>query len=96
MIVTNGIIEKDNQMLPKDFEFKEGISNIYKLNDAFHVVKVNKVIPKTIKTLEESKGNVINDFQNEIEINWIQTLKDQFKVVINKDVLTKVKSQIHQ
>ena len=96
VIVTNGIMEKDNQILPKDFEFKEGISNIYKLNDAFHVVKVNKVIPKTIKTLEESKGNVINDFQNEIEMNWIQTLKDQFKVVINNDVLAKVKSQIHQ
>lgn len=96
VIITNSIMDLDHQMLPKDFEFKEGISKIYELNDAFHVVFVNKVIPKTNKSFEESKGNVINDFQNEIEKNWVLTLKDRFKVVINKNVLAKVKSQTHQ
>jgi peptidyl-prolyl cis-trans isomerase SurA len=80
--------------LPQDLELKEGVSKIYEKNDAFHVIKVNKVIPKTNKTFEESKGNVINDFQNEIEKNWVQTLKEHFKVVIHKDVLAKVKSQM--
>jgi peptidyl-prolyl cis-trans isomerase SurA len=94
VIVTNGIMELGHQMLPQDLELKEGVSKIYEKNDAFHVIKVNKVIPKTNKTFEESKGNVINDFQNEIEKNWVQTLKEHFKVVIHKDVLAKVKSQM--
>jgi peptidyl-prolyl cis-trans isomerase SurA len=95
VIVTNSIMDLDNQMLPKNLELKEGLSKIYEQNDAFHLVKVNRVIPKTNKTFEESKGNVINDYQNEIEKNWVQSLKEQFKVVINKNVLAKVKSQMH-
>ena len=51
---------------------------------------------KSVKTFEESKGNVINDFQNEIEKNWLATLRERFKVDINKKVLAKVKSQINQ
>lgn len=94
VIVTNAIMDLDNQMLPQNLELKEGLSKIYEKNDAFHLVKVNRVIPKTNKTFEESKGNVINDYQNEIEKNWVRSLKEQFKVVINKDVLAKVKSQM--
>ncbi len=96
VMVTTGVMELGHQMLPKDLDLKVGLSKIYEQNDAFHVVKINQVIPKSIKTLEESKGNVINDFQNEIENNWVQTLKSRFKVVIHKNVLAKVKSQIHQ
>jgi peptidyl-prolyl cis-trans isomerase SurA len=95
VIVTNAIMDLNNQMLPKNLEFKVGLSKIYEQNDAYHLVKVNRVIPKTIKSFEESKGNVINDYQNEIEKNWVQSLKEQFKVVINKNVLAKVKSQMH-
>jgi peptidyl-prolyl cis-trans isomerase SurA len=95
VIVTTAIMDLNNQMLPKNLEFKVGLSKIYEQNDAYHLVKVNRVIPKTIKSFEESKGNVINDYQNEIEKNWVQSLKEQFKVIINKDVLAKVKSQMH-
>jgi peptidyl-prolyl cis-trans isomerase SurA len=96
VIVTNGILELGHQMLPQDFEMKVGISKIYELNDAFHVALVNKLVPKTNKTFEESKGNVINDFQNDIEKKWIQSLKENFKVSIDQNVLNKVKSQINQ
>ena len=94
VIITKNIMELGHQILPQDLELKEGISKIYEQNDAFHIVKVNKIIPKALKSFEESKGNVINDFQNEIEKNWVQSLKEQFKVKVNKDVLAKVKSQI--
>ena len=96
VIVTNGIMELGHQMLPQDFEMKVGVSKIYELNDAYHVALVNKLVPETNKTFEESKGNVINDFQNDIEKNWIQSLKENFKVSINQSVLNKVKSQINQ
>jgi peptidyl-prolyl cis-trans isomerase SurA len=96
VIITNGVMELGHQILPKDLELKVGISEIYELNDAYHIAKVTKIIPKSVKTFEESKGNVINDFQNEIEKNWLATLRERFKVDINKKVLAKVKSQINQ
>lgn len=96
VIVTFGLMELGHQMLPQDFEMKEGISKIYELNEAYHVVLVKKLVPKTIRTFEESKGNVINDFQNDIEKKWIHSLKETFKVSVNQNVLNKVKSQINQ
>lgn len=95
VMVTTGILELGHQMLPLDLELKIGISKIYAKNDAYHIVKIKEVIPKAIKTFEESKGNVISDFQNEIEKQWVESLRSRFKVVINNSILTKVKSQIH-
>ncbi|WP_299225932.1 peptidylprolyl isomerase [uncultured Psychroserpens sp.] len=94
IISTKGVLETDHQALPKDFELKEGVSGVYVHNEAYHAIKVNKIIPERLKTLEESKGKVISDYQNQIENQWITTLNERYDVKINTEVLKKVKSQI--
>jgi len=81
--------------LPKDFNFEEGISKIYFHNDAYQVVKVDKVLPETQKTIEEAKGTVISDYQNEVEKNWVEELKKKYRVEVNTKVLSKIKSKIY-
>ena len=63
-------------------------------NEAFHVIDVKAVLPAGNKTLEEAKGNVINDYQTEIEAEWISDLHRRFKVEVNKDVLKAIKAKI--
>ena len=58
--------------------------------------RLKEILPKAQKTLEEAKGSVISDYQNDKEEKWVKTLADKYKVVINKDVLKKVKSQIEK
>ena len=94
VIFTFGMMTKDHQALPKDFNFKEGVSKVYFYNDAYHIVKVNKVWPEAIKTLDETRGAVISDYQNDIEKNWLIELESKYKVVVNQSILSKVKSQI--
>ncbi|WP_456441132.1 peptidylprolyl isomerase [Psychroserpens sp.] len=94
IISTNDVFEYGNQALPKDFEFEKGISKIYNHNDAYHVVMVNSVMPKTAKTLDEARGKVVSDYQNQIESDWIKSLNERYAVKVNKEVLKKVKSQI--
>ena len=94
IISTNDVFERGNQALPKDFEFKKGISKIYRHNDAYHVVMVNSVMPKSAKTLNEARGKVVSDYQNQIESEWIKSLNERYAVKVNKEVLKKVKSQI--
>ncbi|OUR92385.1 peptidylprolyl isomerase [Flavobacteriales bacterium 34_180_T64] len=94
IIVTKEVMEKGDQSLPMDFEFKEGLSKIYQYHDAYHIINVFKLFPESNKTLDETKGKVISDYQNHIEMNWLIELNDRYKVVINKEVLNKVKSQI--
>lgn len=94
VIFTREIMNAQHQALPRGFYFKEGLSEVYFYNNAYHVIDVKHILLETEKTLGESKGKVINDFQDEVEATWLKKLEDTYKVVVNKDVLTKVKSQI--
>lgn len=94
VIFTSGIMDAEHQALPKDFDFKKGISKIYKHNDAFVVVNVKDVLPKEQKTFEEAKGTVISDYQNYKEENWLKDLGGKYKIDVNQEVLEKVKSQL--
>jgi len=67
VIFTFGIMTASHQALPKTFDFNVGISKIYFYNDAYHIIKVNKVLPEANKTLKETKGAVISDYQNLVE-----------------------------
>jgi len=95
VIFTSGTMDADHQALPNNFEFKEGVSKVYSQNNVYYVVKVTKLIPESFRTLDEARGIVINDYQQEVEQNWINNLKSKYEVTINKDVLRKVKTQIH-
>ncbi|WP_323788528.1 peptidylprolyl isomerase [Psychroserpens sp.] len=94
IISTTGVFELGDQALPTDFEFKKGVSKIYQHNDAYHVVMVKSVMSKSHKTLDESRGRVVSDYQNQIEKDWINSLNQRYKVKVNNKVLKKVKSQI--
>ena len=94
VIFTSGLMEKDHQALPPEFQFKEGLSKIYKHNDSFVVVNVNKILPKEQLSFEEAKGRVITNFQDQKEKSWIQELHQKYKVVVNDEILNKIKAQI--
>ena len=84
----------NDSKLPKDFEIKEGVSRVYKHNGAYHAIDVKAILPAGNKTLEEAKGKVINDYQEEIEKNWINNLYKNFSVEVNEDALQSVKEKI--
>jgi peptidyl-prolyl cis-trans isomerase SurA len=94
VIFTSGIMAATHRALPKTFNFKKGISKIYFYNDAYHIIKTNKVLPQTNKSLEEVKGAVISDYQDLVEKSWLKELEGKYQVKINQEVLAKVKSQI--
>lgn len=94
MIFTSGIMDKTHQALPSDFQFKEGLSKIYRHNDSFVIANVKKLLPNEQLTFEDAKGRVITDFQEAKEKSWIQNLRETYLVELNTDVLDKIKTQI--
>jgi peptidyl-prolyl cis-trans isomerase SurA len=94
VIFTRGIFEVSNTKIPRDFELKEGISEIYDHNDAYCVLNVKAVYLSEPKTLKEAKGQVINDYQSYIETAWLKTLNARYAVKVNKKVVRKIKSKI--
>lgn len=94
VIFTKGIYTSMDPILPSNFETKKGLSKVYEHNEAFHVIDVKAILPAGQKSLDEAKGRVINDYQTEIEANWITDLYKRFKIEVNQDVLDTIKTKI--
>ncbi|MBU2951546.1 peptidylprolyl isomerase [Tamlana agarivorans] len=94
VIFTSGEFEADHQGLPKGFEFKTGISKIFKHNDAYVVVQVKEVFPKKQKSFYEAKGQVVNDYQVLKEEKWVDELADKYEITVNEAVFKKVKEEL--
>ena len=96
VLFTKGIFNTTDSKLPPDLKIEKGIYKTYKHNDAFHAIYIKNVLPSGNKTLEEAKGNVINDYQTEIETNWIKDLYNRFDVNVNNSVLKAIKTKLNK
>ena len=91
VIFSNGELEIGHSALPPSFEFKAGLSKVIKENVNYYVVNVTELKPSTQKTFEDAKGQLISDYQTELELKWIQELRSKYTFKVNQDVLSKVK-----
>jgi peptidyl-prolyl cis-trans isomerase SurA len=94
VIITSGIYEVDQNELPEGIEIKEGVSEIYKRDNSSVVVNVKEVIPPSIKEFVNVRGIVLSNYQTEIEKRWIKSLRDKYKVEINKKSLKRIKKEL--
>ena len=53
-------------------------------------VEISKVEPARNKTFAEARGAVINDYQKQLEINWLNRLRQKFGVQVNEEELRKL------
>ncbi|MBK9253861.1 MAG: peptidyl-prolyl cis-trans isomerase [Saprospiraceae bacterium] len=56
-----------------------------------HFAKVIKITPAKNKSLSEARGYVVADYQDFLERQWIDQLRIEFPVQINKEVFTQLK-----
>ncbi len=62
--------------------------NIINDDDSVTFAKIENVIPQKSKSLKEARGYVIADFQDQLESEWIESLRNEFPVKINQEVLS--------
>ena len=71
-------------------EIKEDSPNVIKLaieGDSFVVIDVRGFVPPTVKSLEEARGQVIASYQDHLEKQWVEELRNKYTVEINEEVL---------
>ncbi|MDC7996279.1 peptidylprolyl isomerase [Altibacter sp. HG106] len=93
-LVSEGTFELGHQALPSDFKPQLGISKIYNENGSFIVVAVSEILAPGPKQLEEVKGRVLSDYQQELERAWMESLRKKYPVKMNQKVLKKVKKEL--
>jgi peptidyl-prolyl cis-trans isomerase SurA len=88
VIYESATLERSSEAV-RGLAFTVGTISTPKINNGLKVTTFNKIeetIPASKKSLKESKGYVISDYQDELERTWITSLKNKYKVDINKKV----------
>jgi peptidyl-prolyl cis-trans isomerase SurA len=94
VLITPGLFEIDQHELPKNLAIKQGVSSIYPNNDSFVVVNIKEVLAPGVKALDEVKGKVLSNYQNDIEASWMENLRKKYNVDVNKKALKHVKKDL--
>ena len=53
-------------------------------------VNIKKIIPNSPKNLDEAKGLITADYQNQLEKEWITSLRSKYKYTIYQDVVNSI------
>ncbi len=56
-------------------------------------VRINQLMPAHPKALEEARGIITSDYQNQLEKLWVDELRAKYPVKVNKKVLAQLKSR---
>ncbi len=49
----------------------------------FYLVEVKRLVPPGIKSFDEARAQVISDYQDYLEKNWVRQLREKYHVKIN-------------
>ena len=91
--VNTGLFEKGNEAALNEADWQTGSHEFHK-NNRHYSVTIDEILPSSPKKLNEIKGQVISDYQNELEAEWIEELKAKYAVVVDKKVLEKTIDEI--
>jgi peptidyl-prolyl cis-trans isomerase SurA len=80
----------DNWMIDQ-VKWKTGASDIISEQDTKILIWINKIIESSPKNLDDIRGQVTADYQDNLEKEWIKVLREKYPVKINQDVLSTIK-----
>lgn len=94
VLITPGFFEVDDDELPKNLVVKKGTSDVYSSNDSFVVVNIKEIMPPGAKSLDDVKGRVMSNYQNDLEESWMKSLHSKYKVDIDQKTLKRIKKEL--
>lgn len=85
----SGIFEHGVKEVLDQVEWKVGVQKL-QFGGKSHLIWIKELLPPQVKTLQETKGAVISDYQEVLEKNWLVKLKEKYSVSLNNEVLNYV------
>ncbi len=86
--IENKKFNKGDNKYIDSIPWKKGTSKDIVLKDGTYIIiDISNILPSGNKTIDEIKGKVISDYQEELEGEWIDNLKSKYSVLIDKKML---------
>lgn len=90
-VKTDVFLKGDNSFVDA-VNWEVGVSEIIADNNNYKLVYITDVIDPQPKLLSEAKGLITSDYQNYLEQEWLNELKDKYEVEINERVFELLKT----
>ena len=86
-VENNNFVRGENKFIDEVSWKKGAIKKIELNNNNFIIIEIHDILSPSEKTLDETKGKVIADYQNFLEKVWIHKLRFKYKIDIDFNVL---------
>jgi peptidyl-prolyl cis-trans isomerase SurA len=83
VLLTRRIYQKD-EALPQGLTWTAGQKA--NLEDGKGIIRVEKIIPPQPKSLDEARGYIIADYQDQLEKEWVASLQTKYPVKVDETV----------
>ncbi|GAB1308988.1 peptidylprolyl isomerase [Urechidicola sp. KH5] len=93
VLVKSGTFNSDSFNIPEDFDYQLGISKIIEFEKKFIIVKIDEINESRQQTLDEVRGQVISDYQDKLEKDWVTELRNLYDVSVNDKALKELIAQ---
>lgn len=90
VIFSSEVMELDDYRLPDDYKPSDEWF-LEKTDSAVRLIKTIEIIKPDAKTFEESRGAVMNDYQDYLEQQWIEKLRNSYRISVDKKQFKKLK-----
>ena len=97
--VDTGIFEHGDLKVLDQIKWKKGLSSpvLSDVENTATLIFIKNILPPGPKTFEEARGMIIADYQNELEKQWLVSLKKEYPVHINQKILKRLlKKQVRK
>ena len=85
VLFSKGKLEEGSSKLPEGYTFELGVSQIFEEEmHHFTIIKVEDIFEPQPKELKETRGEVMNDYQNYLETQWVKDLRQTYKIKVNQ------------
>ena len=87
LTVTEGIYEKGDNNFIDQVNWKKGLTEVSTNSDKVILVEILDIFNSEPKLFEETKGKVISDYQQYLEKEWVNELREKYDFDVDLDVL---------
>lgn len=84
---TTELFEKGDNAMVDSLGWKPTVGPIFRNRDNYNYFVIRQTFPPRPKEFKEAKGQVISDYQQELEKQWVEELRRQYNWKVNKEVL---------
>ncbi len=85
---------KGDHPIVDEVKWTKGISKTVKKDNRVFFVDIKEVLQPSYKTLDEARGLIISDYQDQIEKEWVKELREKYNFKVNKTTLKKLKNDM--